>query len=300
MVLSLILAVLAACSNALGTVLQRRAALTVPATMSLRVGLLLDLLRTPVWLAGIVGVTASAILQALALASGSLAAVQPVFILELPLALMIGGAVFHVHRSRKAWYSVACIAVGLTLFLLSLAPSGGRDEVPGLLWVPTLLVVGGIGAALVLAGTRRPLGMTRAACLAAGAALGNALTAALMKSAMGILGDRGLQAFLLAWQTYGFAVIGGTSLFLLGTAMQAGPLIASQPALTLTDATAGVLLGVTIYGEEPRTGMWLLSALVGFALLTYGIFALSRTRCLANCLHADEERPEPAEHAPAR
>ncbi|MEV6296942.1 DMT family transporter [Streptomyces sp. NPDC051896] len=297
MALSVFLAVLAACSNALGTVLQRRAALTVPASTSLRLGLILDLLRRPVWLAGIAGVTASAILQALALASGSLAMVQPIFILELPLALVIGGAVFHVHRSRKAWSSVACIAAGLTVFLFSLAPSGGRDTVSGFRWVPTLLVVGGIATALVLAATRRPLGTARASCLAAGAALGNALTAALMKSAMAILGDQGLEAFLLSWQTYGFAMIGATSLFLLGTAMQAGPLIASQPALTLTDAVTGVALGVTIYAEVPRTGMWLVPALTGFAVLTYGVLALSRTRCLANCLNTDEEQPHAVEHA---
>ncbi|MEV6056869.1 DMT family transporter [Streptomyces sp. NPDC052107] len=299
MALSVFLAALAACSNALGTVLQRRAALTVPASTSLRLGLIIDLLRHPVWLAGIAGVTASAILQALALASGSLAMVQPVFILELPLALVIGGAVFHVHRSRKAWSSVACIAAGLTVFLFSLAPSGGKHAVSGFRWVPTLLVVGGIATALVLAATRRPLGMMRASCLAAGAALGNTLTAALMKSAMAILGDQGLEAFLLSWQTYGFAVIGGTSLFLLGSAMQAGPLIASQPALTLTDAATGVVLGITIYGEEPRTGMWLVSALTGFAVLTCGVLALSRTQCLANCLNAEEEQSRPVEHAVA-
>jgi hypothetical protein len=289
MVLPIVLAMLAAFSNALGTVLQRRAALTVPSSTSLRVGLILDLLRTPVWLAGIIGVTASAILQALALASGSLAVVQPVFILELPLALVIGGAVFRVHRSRKAWWAVVCIAGGLTTFLFSLAPAGGREEVPGLWWVPALLTVGGIGTALVLAGVRRPQGMARAACLAAGAALGNTLAAALMKSAMAVLNDQGLQAFLSSWQTYGFAVIGGASLLVLGTAMQAGPIIASQPALTLTDAVSGVVLGITLYGEQPRTGIWMVPALMGFALLTYGILALSRTRCLANCLEAGED-----------
>jgi hypothetical protein len=299
MALSVILAALAACSNALGTVLQRRAALTVPASQSLRIGLIIDLLRTPVWLAGIIGVVLSAVLQALALASGSLAVVQPVFIIELPLALVIGGAVFHVHRSRRSWMSVACIAVGLAVFLVSLAPSGGRDSVPGLWWVPMLALVGGIGAALVLTALRRPFGRTRAACLAAGAALGNALTAALMKSAMGVLSDRGVVAFFLSWETYGFAVIGAASLFLLGTAMQAGPLIASQPALTLTDAVTGVVLGVAIYGEQPRTGLWIVSAVFGFGLLTYGIFALSHTRCLAECLNAEEGAPRPMARAAA-
>ncbi|MFK4148455.1 DMT family transporter [Streptomyces sp. NPDC004065] len=299
MALAVLLATLAACSNALGTVLQRRAALTVPASTSLRPGLIVDLLRTPVWLAGIIGVVLSAILQALALAWGSLAVVQPVFILELPLALIVGGIVFHVHRSRRSWTAVACIAVGLAVFLVSLEPSGGRDWVPGLWWVPTLAIIGGIGVALVVTALRRPFGLARAACLAAGAALGNALTAALMKSAMGILGDRGVSAFFLTWQTYAFAVIGGVSLFLLGTAMQAGPLIASQPALTLTDAVTGVVLGVALYAEQPRTGMWIVSSVLGFALLTYGVFALSRTRCLAECLNAEEAAPQPVERAAA-
>ncbi|MFF3468168.1 DMT family transporter [Streptomyces sp. NPDC002619] len=297
MALSVLLAALAAGSNALGTVLQRRAALTVPASQKLRVGLILDLLRTPVWLAGILGVTLSAVLQALALATGSLAVVQPVFILELPLALVIGGAIFHVHRTRRSWISVACIAVGLAVFLFALAPTGGRERVPGIWWMPTLLIVGGLGVALVLAGARRPLGRPRAACLAAAAALGNALTAALMKSAMGALTEQGVTAFLRSWQTYSFAIVGGVSLVVLGAAMQAGPLIASQPALTLTDAVAGVLLGVTVYAEQPRTGIWLVAALGGFGLLTYGVFALSRTRCLADCLQVDEEVSGPVERA---
>ncbi|MFF0462747.1 DMT family transporter [Streptomyces mexicanus] len=299
MALSLLLAVLAACSNALGTVLQRRAALTVPASTSLRLGLLADLLRTPVWLAGIVGVTLSAVLQALALASGSLAAVQPVFVLELPLALVIGGVVFRVRRSRTSWAAVAFTAGGLAVFLFSLAPSGGHERVPILWWVPALVVTGALGAALVLTALRRPFGRARAACLAAAAALGNALAAGLMKSAMGVLDDQGAVAFLLSWQTYGFAVIGATSLFLLGAAMQAGPLIASQPALTLTDAVVGVVLGVTLYAEQPRTGVWILPALLGFGLLTYGVFMLSRTRCLAECLNAEEQVPERSAQAAA-
>lgn len=291
MILSVLFAVIAACSNALGTVLQRQAVLKVPASTSLRLGLMRDLLRTPVWLAGITAVIGAAVFQALALGTGSLATVQPVFILELPLALVIGGAVFHVDLSNKAWLCVGCIAVGLGVFLFSLAPSGGREQVPGIWWVPTLLIVGGLGAALVVAGLRRPLGLTRAACLGAAAAVGNALTAALIKSSMDILGHQGIGAWLLSWQTYAFAATGGFSLFLLGTAMQGGPLIASQPALTLCDAVAGFALGLILYGEQPRTGLWLLPAVLGFGVLTYGVFALSRTQCLYKCVHPEENAP---------
>ncbi len=297
-VLSVVFALLAAGSNALGTVLQRRAALTVPASRSLRLGLIRDLLHTPVWFGGMLGVVFAALFQALALATGSLATVQPIFILELPLALVIGGLVFRVGVSRKAWICVACIVGGLALVLFSLAPTGGRDQVPGIWWVPGLAVTGGIGAALVLAGLRRPAGLMRAASLAAAAAIGNAVTAALVKSSMNILSERGAVAFFAAWQTYSFAAVGAFSLFLLGVAMQGGPLIGSQPALTLGDATVSFCLGVTLYGEQPRAGFWLVPALLGLSVLLYGIFALSHTRCLAQCVDRSRDelggRGEPA------
>ncbi|WP_306185440.1 MULTISPECIES: DMT family transporter [unclassified Streptomyces] len=287
--LSIVFALLAAGSNAVGTVLQRRAVVAVPASRSLRIGLIRDLLRTPIWFGGILGVIFSAVFQALALATGPLAVVQPIFILELPLALVVGGVAFHVAVTRKAWSSVACIVGGLALALFSLAPRGGREQVPGLWWLPALAITGGIGAALVLAGLRRPVGLMRAASLAAGAAIGNAVTAALVKSAMDILSTRGAVAFFLAWQTYSFAAVGAFSLFLLGIAMQGGPLIGSQPALTLGDAAVSFGLGVTIYAERPRAGFWLVPALLGLAVLFYGVLALSRTKCLAQCIDPDED-----------
>ena len=82
--------------------------------------------------------------------------------------------------------------------------------------------------------------------------------------------------------------------------MQGGPLIASQPALTLGDASVSFILGVTLFAESPRLGMWLLPAFLGLALLSYGVFALSRTRCLAKCIDRDDEEAQQEEqHAAA-
>ncbi|MET7289300.1 DMT family transporter [Streptomyces sp. NPDC005573] len=300
MLLAVLFAVAAAASNALGTVLQRRAVVHVPDAHGRGLGLVRDLLRNPAWFVGILGTVFAALFQALALMWGSLATVQPIFILELPLALVIGSAVFRVDVSRKAWGCVICIFAGLAVALFSAAPSGGRPQVPGMWWVPTLVVLGGVGTALVLAGLRRPQGLARAACLAAAAAVGNALTAALVKSSMDILSRQGAVGFFLAWQTYGFAVAGSVSILLLGYAMQGGPLIGSQPALTLGDATVSFLLGVTLYAETPRGGWWSLPALLGAALVVYGVFALSRTRCLAKCVCPEEEdQGEPRHGRPA-
>jgi hypothetical protein len=67
--LPVLFALCAALSNSVATVLQRKAALSVPRSDGLRAGLMLDLLRRPVWLAGILAVIAAAVCQALARAA---------------------------------------------------------------------------------------------------------------------------------------------------------------------------------------------------------------------------------------
>ncbi|MEY9877032.1 drug/metabolite transporter (DMT)-like permease [Streptacidiphilus sp. MAP12-33] len=275
-VLSVVFAVCAAISNALGTVLQRRAALTVPRSQGFRLGLMWDLLRTPVWLFGILGVVFAAAFQGLALATGPLAVVQPIFVLELPAALMIGGMVFRRRLPSLAWLWVACLVVGLGLALGAAAPSGGSLQPAVGLWVLALASCGGAMVVLCLAALRRPVGGARAVCLGLAAAIGYALTAALMKSATDTLDHQGVAAFFTAWQTYGFAAVGVCALFLLENAMQAGPLVASQPALTLGDALVSLSLGVTLYNETVRVGWWLVPEVIGVLLVALGAVGLSR------------------------
>jgi hypothetical protein len=131
-------------------------------------------------------------------------------------------------------------------------------------------------AVLVHTALRRPAGRARAACFAAAAAIGYALTAALIKDATDAWRTGGATGFFLAWQTYAFAAAGVCALFLLQNAVQSGPLVASQPALTLGDALVSLSLGVTLYGEEVRTGWWLIPEVMGVALILYGAVLLAR------------------------
>lgn len=143
-------------------------------------------------------------------------------------------------------------------------------------WIPVLmLTLGAMTVAFLLArSASSPL--FRAAALASAAAVGNALTAALLKSATGRLADAGLPAFLTAWQTYGFALTGVLALLLLENSLQAGPLVASQPALTIGDAAVSLLLGVVLFDESIRTGWWLLPEAMGVLLLLWSVLRLTR------------------------
>ncbi|MFF5018934.1 DMT family transporter [Streptomyces sp. NPDC001165] len=266
-------AVVGAASNAVGTAFQRKAAST-----SRRGGvrLLAELLRRPAWLIGMAGVVGAALFQSLALVNGPLALVQPLFILELPFALLVAGLLMHRRLPRSGWWGVGGVVTGLAVLLAAAAPHGATSQAPLGRWIPALgLCLGAMAVAVLQAGRGRPA-VSRAALLAAASATGNALTAALLKSASGTFADDGFLAFLRSWQTYGFAVTGAVAVLLLGNALQAGPLAAAQPALTIGDATVSLALGIALFEERIRTGWWLVPEICGAVLIVMGVVVLSR------------------------
>jgi len=80
-VLTYVLAVLAACANALSSVLQRKANKRVPQSENMSLRQMRDLLRHPVWFGGIAAITVGFLLQASALGTGQLSVVEPVLVL---------------------------------------------------------------------------------------------------------------------------------------------------------------------------------------------------------------------------
>ncbi|MGW0856862.1 DMT family transporter [Streptomyces sp. NPDC002690] len=275
--ISVLFAILTALSNGAASVLQRRAAVNVPDSAAMRLSLFGHLLRQKVWLGGIALVIVAAVCQAVALATGPIAVVQPIFVIELPSTLLLAGFVMRVRVPRQVWYGVAAVTTGLALGMASAAPGGGHDTVRGTDWIVALLVTGLFEAVLIVAAlaSRRN---TRAALLGLAAACGYALTAALMKDAMARLeGNGGVTQLFASWQLYATAAAGVGALYLLQNALQAGTLVAVQPMLTLGDALISILYGVTLFGETLRTGWWLLPELVAVALIAAGCLELSRS-----------------------
>ncbi|MGW2476050.1 DMT family transporter [Streptomyces sp. NPDC001665] len=274
--IAVLFAVLTALSNGSASVLQRRAALDVPQTDAMRVSLIGHLLRQKVWLAGIALVIVAAVCQAVALATGPISVVQPIFVIELPATLLLAGFMMRVRVPRTVWLGVAAVTAGLALGMATAAPGGGSDTVHGAAWVPALILTG-VAEALLIAGALSTRGDVRAALLATAAACGYALTAALMKDAMARLDTGGAGALFSSWQLYATAAAGVGALFLLQNALQAGTLVAVQPCLTLGDALISILYGVTLFGEEVRTGWWVLPELLALGLIAAGCVELARS-----------------------
>jgi len=275
-VVSVLFALLTALFNGVASVLQRIAAAAAPQSRALHLSLFSYLIRRKVWLAGIGMVILAAVCQATALATGPVALVQPIFIIELPFTLLVASRVNKRRLPWTTWWAVGLVTVSLGAGLAAAAPSGGSDYASTKVWITTLIVTGIFEAVVITVGVRGR-GNVRAAALGLAAACGYALTATLLKTAVAVL-PRGAAAFFGTWQLYATAVAGVGALFLLQNALQAGTLVAVQPPLTLGDALISVSYGVTVYGENVRTGGGLLVIQIAALIaITFGCVQLSRS-----------------------
>jgi hypothetical protein len=275
--LCVLFALLTAGSNACAAVLQRKAAAQVPPERSLHFSLLADLVKRRVWLAGIGMVIVAAVAQAAALATGPIALVQPIFIIELPLTLVLAALAYHNRAAlrRLPWAAIALTTAALGAGLAIAQPTGAIDSAQNTSWVIVLVATAIFEAVLITAaaGTR---GEPRAALLGLAAACGYALTAALMKNAVADLDD-GAVAFFTNWHIYAVAVAGVGSLFLLQNALQAGSLVASQPMLTVGDALISISYGVILFSEQLRVGWWLVPEIFALAAIIVGCVQIAKS-----------------------
>jgi drug/metabolite transporter (DMT)-like permease len=274
-VVSVVFALLTALANGTASVFQRRAARDAPQSKALHLSLFGYLIRRKVWLAGIGMVIVAAVCQATALATGPVALVQPIFIIELPFTLLLASRLSRQRLPRLTWSAVVLVTVSLGAGLAAAAPSGAQARAPLHVWLVTLFVTGCFEAVLITAGVRMR-GNGRAAAFALAAACGYALTATLLKNAVATL-SRGVVPFFTSWELYGTALAGVGALFLLQNSLQAGSLVAAQPPLTLGDALISIAYGVTLFNEQLRTGIWLIPQIVAVLLIAVGCVEISRS-----------------------
>jgi drug/metabolite transporter (DMT)-like permease len=287
-VVSVVFALLTALFNGMASVLQRRAASTAPADKALHLSLLSYLVRHKVWLAGVGMTIGAALCQATALATGPVALVQPIFIIELPFSLLVASMLSRRKLPRLTWWAVGLVTVSLGAGLAAAAPSGGSDTASTSAWIPVLVVSACFQVTVITIGVQTR-GNARAAAFALAAACGYALTAALMKNAMAAF-SQGPAAFFSSWELYATAAAGVGSLFLLQNSLQAASLVASQPALTLGDALISVAYGVTVFGEVLRTGWWLAAEIIAVLAIGFGVIELSRS--LGRLEQSEETTPQ--------
>lgn len=274
------LAVAAALSNALTSVLQRMGVEDAKEEDTLKLSLMTHALRRGVWLAGFGLMIGSFLLQAFALHLGDLTEVQPILVTELLFLVFILSLWFDYRMGPREWSGVVLATAGLAGFLYFSSPTTG-GKLPGNLdWLIvgcSCVFVMAVTTVLALRGPR----WFRAAMFGTAAAIGYAFTAALIKEMTHFVAVDWPTMFL-HWQTYGVAVFGVLSVFLTQNAFHAGPIGASQAALVLVDPLVSISIGIALFGDNLKTaGARGPLEAISLLLLIVGGFVLSHSSAVA-------------------
>lgn len=281
--MAVILALAAALANALTSVLQRSAAAEAPAEMEFRMKLITYVIRRPLWLAGMMTLTAGFVLQATALRFGELAIVQPILATEIPFLLLVMWAVMRVPIGAKEWVSGFGIAIGLGVFLGTARPTGG-DLSPSLTsWVGAsiagffvIVVTSACALFLVSHGT-----VWKAGLFGAAGAVCFAFAGAIMKEGAATIVSSGWAHLFETWLPYTMAGIGLVGVFLTQNAFHGGPVSASQSALTIVDPITSVLIALFVFNENIHTSGWQIALeTAAFAVMAVGVVLLSRSEVI--------------------
>src|SRR5579875_693421 len=145
---------LAAVANAGANVLQRAANRGESSDLEFSLQLIARLVRKPVWLAGIGMMTSSFLLQAAGLGFGTLAAVEPLLVLELPLTLVAAAIWLDGSLGRREWLAVAGMTGGTIGLIAFLGPTGGRSQIAAPVWAAAIVATAALTLAVFLVAHR--------------------------------------------------------------------------------------------------------------------------------------------------
>ena len=263
--------------------------------------LLLDLVRQPLWLAGIGATLVGFALQVVALSFGPLALVEPILISDLVIAVLIASAL------RKQWdpvilAAVVACAAGVAGFLAISRPSGGRSDVSFVAVLPLAA-----GLAVVLAGCLavsrlndnvRPLALALACGIDYGVA---AFVVKLLTADF----SGGLAQIFSHWPIYALAVVGPLGFLLNQNAFQQGILLAPVLAIiTVCDPLISIALAsLWLHENLSSSPPAIAGEVITLMLMTAGIITLAHhapmvTRQIAQ--QASRAAPDASRTGPSR
>ena len=271
---SIAAALAAAVSFAMAAVLQQEAARTVDPDSSLSLRLLAVLLRRPKWLAGIGLLLCGYGLQALALANGPVALVQPIVATELAFAVPLGIWRRHKKAGKREWAAIAAVLSGVSMFLWIASPTDGTSQPDAADWAACLIPVGSAVAVLLIVGSGIR-GPRRAVFLGSAAGLAFAVLAVLTKAVTHNLSGS-VGATFANWEVYALVAFGISALVISQSAYQAGPLALSMPAIALLEPAVAVMIGDTAFAEQANLAGWALAGeLMAAAIAAMGLIGLA-------------------------
>ena len=288
-------------ANAATNVMQRSANRKISRRLEFSLQLITGLLRKPLWLASIGTMLASFLFQAAGLGLGTLAAVEPLLVLDLPLT-MIGARFFLGSRlGRREWVAIVAMTAGTVGLIAFLDPQGGRETGIGWpVWLAAVAATGALVGMMFWLGSRARSAGRRAGLLGIGAGTAFGLAAALIKGMTAEFSSGGITGALTAWQLYAAGAAGLLAFWMDQNAINAGRPAAAQPGVTLADPYVSIAWGVVVFQETTRTGPWLAAVAICGAAMSAAAVILARSPATSGARAAREDgQPERGSQARA-
>jgi drug/metabolite transporter (DMT)-like permease len=280
-----ILALVAAFFFALAATLQQKGALEMGSVSLGSPSSLLALARQKWWLAGTLALLCGYGFQAVALANGRLAVIQPLLVTTIVFALPLGYFLTEQVVTRREIVGAAVVVAGLAVFTVVGQAADGNDNAPASEWAVAVVVFSAIAGALLLAGGSGSL-VRKAALYGASAGVLFGLSAALCKPTVEILGDSGVSAVLTSWELYAFAAAGIIAFVVQQVSLATGKLAASVATVSVCNPIVGIVIGTLLLDERLAEPTWhkvvaylgLGVALVGAVLISMSTEGEKETR----------------------
>ena len=288
------LTLLAALLIGTGFVLQQIAAEREPDSRFLSLRLMTDLLRTPLWLAGIVAMVGGQILAAWSIGHLTLSVVEPLLTTNLIWALIL--AVPLARRARastavaqhkpavRVWEVagavVLCVGVGLLSAEQATKPIG--LSFGSFSHWPAAAAIALIAFTCVQASRRRQ-GRVRALLTGTAGGLVYGIQDALTRQTLEALQSAGISGMLQTWAPYALVGAGAIGIWLVQSAFSAGPLQLSLPAISAGEPVVGILLGIIVFGDRIQIAPLQLGMKAGGILALFvGVVLVARAPALSH------------------
>lgn len=274
-VVAVVAALAAACSNSVAAYLQQGANKRLSSGESVPPSKLPALVREPRWLAGQVFDVSAFLLQAVALAFGTLVFVEPLLVLSLPVSVGLRAWSARQRPSRFGVVGSLLCVVALSVFIGVGRPTPGNPSLTGgeavaLGVAAGVLLLVGLGCATVTRGNARAVAFAAAASAAYG------VTAGLTKVVTGQLQHGGILQPLQGWELYAAIVAGLLGVFLTQNALKPGSLAAPVAVITLGDPLVAIAIGLLWLGESVNAAAWAVGVeVVSLIVMAVGVVVLA-------------------------
>ena len=287
-----ILALVAAFFFALAATLQQKGALGMGAVSLGSPSSFLGLAKQTWWLLGTLALLGGYAFQAVALANGRLAVIQPLLVTTIVFALPLGYFLTSQVIHRREVLGAAVVVLGLAVFTSVGEAAEGVDNAPASEWAIAVVVFGLVaGALLVLGG--RGTALRKAALYGASAGVLYGLSASLCKPTVEIFGDSGLEAMLGSWEFYAFAVAGIVAFLVQQVSLSTGMLAASVATVSVCNPLVSIVIGTLLLEERLAEPTWhKIVAYTALAVALAGAAAISMST--EGGKERDEHVPMPA------